>query len=421
MHDPEDGSNILPEDSERGPIIECDELAAPVDGPWYLQRYGDVAAAGMGARDHYVRYGRDEGRFPNALAEELHRVSSASAALEEQSIGIARQLHERQQLANETVQQRLDQFAKQIGDMRQHIPALLNATASVPALGHEFAALRAAQAKADEGIQIINERQSTAEKREDQWSTALYNLETASNENRSEHAKLWENAEKSRADRGNLWKSVEEATRSIDELWSRIEFVRKEILYEMRFGVAAPAGTKPTTKIVSESKLEAARQSGNILLNLGCGQIPLDGYINVDARELPGVDIVADVGHLPFDIKNVDEISSFHVLEYFSQEQLRRLLPYWRSLLRSSGKFRAVVPDGEAMLNYYAAGTYTFEDFRMVLFGAQEYDGNFHFNMFTPDSLIKLMAEAGFSEIRVTTRGRKKDISYEFEIVATAP
>jgi hypothetical protein len=421
MHSSENEPNILPDNLERNSGLSELDSATRVDGPWYLQRYGDVAASGMGARDHYLLYGRNEGRFPNALVEELNRVSRASAALEEQSSGIARQLHLRQQLANEAVQQRLDEFAKQIDGMRQHIPALLNAIASVPALGYELAALKATQTKTDEALKSIHERQSIAADRENEWANAITNLQKAFEENHAEHGNLWKNAEESRADRGNLWSSAEEATRHIGELWSRIEFVRKEIMYEMRFGLEAIAIKKPTTKIVNKSKLDAARNSGNIFLNLGCGQIPLDGYINIDFRELPGVDIVADVGHLPIDIGSVTEISSFHVLEHFPQEQLRRLLPYWRSLLRSAGRFRAVVPDGEAMLNHYRAGTYTFEDFRMVLFGAQEYEGDFHFNMFTPDTLVRLMTEAGFSEITIPARGRKNDICYELEIVATAP
>ena len=79
--------------------------------------------------------------------------------------------------------------------------------------------------------------------------------------------------------------------------------------------------------------------------------MPRDGYINIDKRELPNVDIVSDVGDLGFEPGSILEICSSHVLEHFPQEELRRrLLPYWLTLLAQGGTFRAVVPDGEAML-----------------------------------------------------------------------
>jgi glycosyltransferase involved in cell wall biosynthesis len=41
-----------------------------VDTAWYLSRYPDVAAAGQDPADHYKSYGRAEGRYPNAAAED---------------------------------------------------------------------------------------------------------------------------------------------------------------------------------------------------------------------------------------------------------------------------------------------------------------------------------------------------------------
>ena len=175
---------------------------------------------------------------------------------------------------------------------------------------------------------------------------------------------------------------------------------------------------KKLPRILAPEKVAKARATG-VRLNLGCGRIPLDGYINVDQRELPGVDIVTDVGNLPFEEGNLSEIYSAHLLEHLPQERLRRLLPYWHSLLGQNGAFRAVVPDGEAMLAGITAGSYSFENFREVLFGAQEYEGDFHFNLFTPDSLTKLLQESGFQPIKVPVKGRKNDICFEFEVVAT--
>lgn len=201
----------------------------------------------------------------------------------------------------------------------------------------------------------------------------------------------------------------------LSAVWKRIEFVRKEMLYEFKY---SPNSSQPRpARIVSPEKLERARSTG-LRVNLGCGHLPLEDYLNVDQRELPGVDIVADAGALPFEASSVQEIFSAHVLEHFPQQYLRKLLPYWCGLLAPKGTFRAVVPDGEAMLAGIANGSYQFEHFREVLFGAQEYDGDFHFNLLTPDSLTELLKEAGFDEIAVPVRGRKNDICFEFEISA---
>ena len=50
---------------------------------------------------------------------------------------------------------------------------------------------------------------------------------------------------------------------------------------------------------------DALASDGPPRLNLGCGHIPLDGYVNVDIRALPGVDVVAPVDALPFDPASV--------------------------------------------------------------------------------------------------------------------
>ena len=63
------------------------------------------------------------------------------------------------------------------------------------------------------------------------------------------------------------------------------------------------------------TKVEAGE---GIRLNLGCGRSPMEGWVNVDSVELPGVDVVADLekGKLPFDDESVREINGSHVIEH---------------------------------------------------------------------------------------------------------
>ena len=71
------------------------------------------------------------------------------------------------------------------------------------------------------------------------------------------------------------------------------------------------------------------------------------------------------------------------------------------------------------MLEGLATGNYAFEDFREVLFGLQEYEGDFHYNLLTPSSLSDLLKGAGFHDVGVQARARRNGKCFEFEITAT--
>jgi hypothetical protein len=215
---------------------------------------------------------------------------------------------------------------------------------------------------------------------------------------------------------------TEDRLQAIEHLRKRMEFIRSELMFELRYGGSSEKGntdgTETRAEILSPEKLEAARAE-NLRVNLGCGHIPLDGYINIDRRALPGVDIVAEAGNLPLNAGEADEVFSAHLLEHFPQEQLRReLLPYWVGLLKPGGTFRAVVPDADSMIKEYSNGTYPYEYLREVTFGAQDYDGDFHYNMFIPEQLKELTTEAGLCGFEVVDRGRRNGNCFEMEIKA---
>ncbi len=61
--------------------------------------------------------------------------------------------------------------------------------------------------------------------------------------------------------------------------------------------------------------------AAGLRLNLGCGRSPLAGWVNVDAVDLPGVDLVVDLDRmaerrLPYKDDAVDAFALFHVLEH---------------------------------------------------------------------------------------------------------
>jgi hypothetical protein len=294
---------------------------------------------------------------------------------------------------------------------RQHVPAFLNAVSTVRSFGFELSKRGQEVDELRDKIRVFGEFQHKSESSMDECRKSLDECRKSLDECRKS---LDEISKEFREFAGNV-------SNDIPRIWQRIEFVRRELLYEFNYRRNTSATTIPSdakSRVIDDNKFAEAKANG-LRINLGCGPIPLEGYINVDQRELPGVDVVADAGDLPIEPGTAHEIFSSHLVEHFPQEMLRRnLLPYWKTLLAPGGLFRAIVPDGEAMLTRLAAGTYSFEDFREVLFGSQDYNGDFHLNLLTPDSFTVLLQEAGFTDITVPVKARRNWRCFEFEICA---
>ena len=206
----------------------------------------------------------------------------------------------------------------------------------------------------------------------------------------------------------------------VQSVQRRNEFIRKEIILEVRYAKGGEAVDRAASfGVVNAEKLKAMKN--DLRLNLGAGHIALPGYLNVDSRPLDHIDIVAEVRELPFEPGQLSEIFSAHFLEHFPREELRRvLLPYWVSLLKEGGLFVAVVPDIDTMITEYVAGRMTFAEFSGVTFGGQEYDGDFHYSCFSQESLAGMLEEAGLTAVKVREFARRNGTCYEMEIEGTA-
>ena len=207
-----------------------------------------------------------------------------------------------------------------------------------------------------------------------------------------------------------------------DNIRSRNEFIRKEVMFELRknlkivnsSGLNKIEVQKP--RIINFEKLNSA---GVKRLNLGCGHTPKADFINVDARDLPGVDLISDVTSLPFEKNSIDDIYAAHLVEHFSERSLTDIiLPHWLEILKAGGELTLIVPDAKSMINGFTQGEFSFEELREVIFGGQEYDGDFHFTMLTPESAVNLLERVGFVSADILTSGRRNGACYEFEIHA---
>lgn len=134
-------------------------------------------------------------------------------------------------------------------------------------------------------------------------------------------------------------------------------------------------------------------------LHVGCGDVHLNGYVNIDSRYQPGVDRVDNIGILKrYSENSVDEIYACHCLDHFSRWEYPRVLKRWFDLLVPGGVLKISTIDFHAIVELYEFGK-SLKDLIGCLVAAQDYDSNvrrMHWNYVTLDRDLK---DAGFSSV----------------------
>lgn len=135
-------------------------------------------------------------------------------------------------------------------------------------------------------------------------------------------------------------------------------------------------------------------------LNLGCGSDIKPGFINIDIRLLPGVDIVSDIESIDyFTDESIDEINAYDILEHFSFTKTKSILTNWISKLKPGATIIVRVPDVIKILNKFNEGKLPHFEAMRLIFGGQTYPENFHFAGFSQEVLEGLLVGCGCSEI----------------------
>ena len=167
------------------------------------------------------------------------------------------------------------------------------------------------------------------------------------------------------------------------------------------------------TKIINADRVNKLKK-----LNIGSGRDIRDDYINVDHRQIKGVDLVADVKDLPFKPGTLEEIFASHVVEHFTERDAKKILAYWFTLLKKGGALRVIVPNIDAMARGYANNTVTWEQFHAVVLGAQDYESDHHFNQFSLESMEALVKHAiPEGSFNIVEGARRNGESLEMEVV----
>jgi predicted SAM-dependent methyltransferase len=145
-------------------------------------------------------------------------------------------------------------------------------------------------------------------------------------------------------------------------------------------------------------------------LNLGCGDRPLPGFVNVDALPTAhGVDVVADISErLPFDDSSASLVYATHLLEHFPHSRSVDILKEWRRVLEPGGQLLVAVPDLLAIARILISkpGWFTppHNPWLGVIYGGQKDEWDFHKAGFTEPWLAHVLGLAGFSDVERVVR-----------------
>jgi len=135
-----------------------------------------------------------------------------------------------------------------------------------------------------------------------------------------------------------------------------------------------------------------------VKIELGGGESPHNGYVNVDIRNLPTVDVICDVTKLneKFSNDSIEEILCINLLEHIPRKKLLKTLRIWYDILKDGGILKINVPDFEALAKAYIEKKIFWEDLLDGICGAQKFSEDFHYNAFNYINLKKILESVGF-------------------------
>lgn len=148
-------------------------------------------------------------------------------------------------------------------------------------------------------------------------------------------------------------------------------------------------------------------------LHLGCGQVYLDGYLNIDyplskhSVQLTSVaDKYADITKLKYKPNSVEEIRLHHVFEHFDRSTAVALVATWSRWLKKDGILRIDVPDfvktARSVLSPFTSKRIKDVGIRHI-FGSQEASWAVHYHGWSDRALSELFQAFGLEVISFST------------------
>lgn len=133
-----------------------------------------------------------------------------------------------------------------------------------------------------------------------------------------------------------------------------------------------------------------------MILHIGVGDSKEkeEGHLNIDIRDLPNIDVVADAKNLPFKDGEHEAIVTRNLVEHFGRHEIDDLFKEWARVLKKGGTLVVETVDaGLTMENWRNIPT---ENWMDGILGAQTYPENFHKMAFTEGIMYEKLSKAGF-------------------------
>lgn len=153
---------------------------------------------------------------------------------------------------------------------------------------------------------------------------------------------------------------------------------------------------------------------GGKIIELGGGDHP---YFrpSADRRKLPTVDIVCDLEKpFPMDSESYDGVFSHFLLEHISWRNIRLHLSEMCRILKSGGIAVCITANTKAQATKISSlPTWKGDEENALIFGGQNFPDNFHKCAFSPEYVVRLFKEAGFSEVKIVRHPCPTDLIIE--------
>lgn len=144
-------------------------------------------------------------------------------------------------------------------------------------------------------------------------------------------------------------------------------------------------------------------QSNQLMLDIGCGIHPREGYLHLDIQRLPHIEYVCDAREIPDEIKDcsLDSIYSSNTLEHFSWREVDTVLKHWATKIKRAGTIELKVPCQISTSRAYYEGRINAKEFSNATYADQDDWTNYHKCAFDPKWLTELLLNAGFENIKI--------------------
>jgi len=142
-----------------------------------------------------------------------------------------------------------------------------------------------------------------------------------------------------------------------------------------------------------------ANKDGGVRIDIGVGDAPAPGYLHVDIQKKYHVEVIADCRKLPFESNTLAEVRNAHVIEHFTRVEMETIIEEWIRVLKVNGILRIICPDFRMICKKFISGEIDVERALSWTYGGQIDKYDFHFWMYTPETLTQLFMAHGLTNV----------------------